>query len=112
MEDNSIERRDKVIHRLNFLKNEMLKFFNCEDKNLDISKVYFTNKHFSASISYRYINLEKSDSRKIITSTYYFDIEGEYIEREGIWYEGKFYSYDNLSPFFEVISREIQAYSN
>ena len=108
MEADIAAKNENVYPKLNFLKNEMLNFFQCDEKDLDISNVHFANKHFFAAVFYRHINLEKSDLRKIITSTYYFDIEGEYIDREGIWYDSTFYTYNNLNPFFDVISQEIE----
>ena len=112
MENNIESKKEKVQEQLEKLLPQMALYFKCEENDIKISKINFYNGNFSAAISYRYIDKERSDLRKIITSIYYFDIDGEYLEKEGIWYEGTFYTYDNVTALFDIILQEIEELNN
>lgn len=112
MKNNIESKKEKVQEQLEKLLLQMAQYFNCEENNIKISKINFYNGKFSAAISYKYIDKERSDLKKIITSIYYFDIDGEYSENEGIWYEGTFYTYNNVTALFDVILQEIEGLNN
>jgi len=98
-------------NKIESLINNMAGYLNCAENDVKILRIKFLNGLFSADISMRFINHRKSSLRKFVTSVYYFDIGGEYLGREGIWYEGVFYTYNNLEPFYEVIKQEIEEQS-
>ena len=112
MKSNIEEKKERVRDRLEMLLPQMAQYFNCEPDDVKISRISFYNGRYSAALSYRHIDKDRSDLRKIITSIYYFDIEGEYLDKDGLWYEGQFYEFDNLEPFFEAIKEDIEEFHN
>ena len=104
--DETTEKRAQ--DQLEALIIKMATYLNYDQNDIKIIKIRFFNGLFSADISVRHINHRKSSLRKVVTSLYYFDIGGEYLDREGIWYEGVFYTYNSLDSFFEVIQKEIE----
>lgn len=94
--------------KIESMMNKMADYLKCDENDIKILKIRFFNGLFSADFSIRYINHRKSSLRKVVTSIYYFDIGGEYLDREGIWYEGVFYTYNDLDSFYEVVKQEIE----
>ncbi|MGA8264556.1 MAG: hypothetical protein WB779_08960 [Ignavibacteriaceae bacterium] len=106
---NEYQVKEKIAqNKIESLISKMADYLNCEEDDIKILRIRFFNGLFSTHFSIRFINHRKSSLRRIVTSIYYFDIGGEYVEREGIWYEGVFYTYDSLEPFFEVLKLEIE----
>lgn len=106
------ETKEKIAQgKIESIMSKMADYLRCGENDIKILKIRFFNGLFSADFSIRYINHRKSSLRKVVTSIYYFDIGGEYLDREGIWYEGVFYSYNDLEPFYEVVRQEIEEQS-
>jgi hypothetical protein len=108
MENLQVKKKDKIQNDLELLRQNIVKYLKCGEDDVKITEVKFDDKNYSAKICYNYIDWARSSLRKFIYSTCYFDISGEY-ELKGVFrYEGYFYKYDNLSPFFTIISKEMQ----
>ncbi len=108
MKTDLVERREHLKEKLIFLKREMVKFFNCSNENIKFSEPAYIDDKCKVNVSFTMVNMEKSSLKRFVSSTYYFDFEDEYIKREGILYEGNFYSYEELNDFFSKVSSEME----
>ncbi len=102
------EKRKKLKKKILYLKHQMAKYFNSDDKFIKFSDPIYKTDRYKVNVELTLINSETSTLSKLYTTTYYFDFAGEYIKREGIWYEGQSFSYDELNDFFKLISMEIK----
>ncbi len=102
------EKKEMLKNKLLYLRHNMAKFFDCDDAFIKLSDPIYTNDRFKINAVLTIINREVNSLNTLHGNTYYLDFEGEYLKREGIWYEGNFYNYDELNDFFQKISLEMK----
>ena len=112
MENLNNRKKEKIFYDLELLRKSIVKYFKCTEEDVKILEVKFDDRNYTATISYNYIDWNRSDLRRFIYSTCYFEITGEYGLKGTFRYEGYFYKYENLSSFLMVISKEIEELKN
>lgn len=103
-------KKNEFQNNLEYAKNEMSEIFNCDKSLIKFYEpVYFDGKaRIKAQFTFK--NKELNSKNWVITETYYFDFEAEYLKREGLWYYGNFYYLNELSKFFQFISLQIEKF--
>ena len=108
---NSIKKQ-LIQNNLELLKRNMVKYLKCGKEDVKILDIKFSDKNYSAKICCNYIDWASSSLKRFLYSTCYFDIDGEYELKDVFRHEGYYYKFDNLSPFFTVISKEMEGLNN
>ncbi len=98
------EKKEMLKNKLLYIKYKMAKFFDCDEAFIKFSAPIYYNDRFKINAVLTIIIREVDSLNILHGNTYYFDFEGEYLRREGIWFEGNFYVYDELNDFFQNIS--------
>ena len=112
MEHVNTKKKENIESDLELLRQNMVKYFKCNEEDIKISEAKFDTNHFTATIAYNYIDWNRSSLRDFIYSICQFDIEGDYELKKAFRYEGHLYRFDNLSHFFEIISKEMAEPNN
>ena len=103
-----LEEKKTLRNKLFYLKHNMAKFFDCDDDFIKFSNPVYYNDRFKIEVELTIINRELDSLNTIHGNTFLFNIEGEYINREKIWFEGNFYYYYEINELFKRISLEIK----
>jgi hypothetical protein len=95
--------------KLNFLKKEMSKFFDCDESYIKFSDPISSDNRHKIDVEYTFVDRERSTSTKLHTITYYFNFEIDNYNFAGVWYESNFYSFQQLDGFLNELLKEIKA---
>ena len=96
-----------VKNKLSDMKRSMSEFFTCDATFIKFSDPLNSDDSFIIKTEIVLLNREKSTTTRLYTSTYIFEFNIEYSNTAGVIYEGNYYSFDNIRPFFIYIANEI-----
>jgi len=96
---------EHINKKLEIIKKSLAGYFNIRSSLITFSKLYYKAKGFCVEIE---INLEISQNnlRTFRVITYMSSISE--VSKEGFKYEKQYYTFEQMNPFLQKISHEIE----